>query len=77
MYPQAYFCGQGFECVQWNNPTALKRAKSNVERNFPIVPILEQLRNGLQVLEVQMPTFFRHAVKFHNQGCKDKVILFS
>lgn len=41
-----------------NDRWALERAKSNVERYFSVVGILEELNSTLAVLERQLPYFF-------------------
>ena len=37
MYVQAYFCGQHPECVRFDSEVALRRAKENVEKHYPVV----------------------------------------
>lgn len=42
-----------------NDRWALERAKSNVERYYPVVGVLEELNSTLTVLEKRLPYFFR------------------
>lgn len=42
-----------------NNDWALQRAKSNVDRYYSVVGILEELNTTLQVLENKTPYFFK------------------
>ncbi|XP_054256845.1 uronyl 2-sulfotransferase-like [Macrosteles quadrilineatus] len=53
-----YFCGHDKSCMVLNDRWALERAKSNVERYFPVVGILEELNSTLVVLEKKLPYFF-------------------
>ena len=59
----AYFCGQGIECVEWNNPNSIKRAKSNVEKYFPVVAVLEHLTQTFYVMEKVLPKYFNNAAE--------------
>lgn len=54
-----YFCGQHPDCMILNNAWALSRAKSNVERYYKVVGVLEELNATLQVLEYKLPYFFK------------------
>ncbi|CAB3365002.1 Hypothetical predicted protein [Cloeon dipterum] len=54
-----YFCGHEANCSQLNNRDALERAKSNVEKYFKVVGVLENLNETLSVLERSLPRYFR------------------
>jgi dermatan/chondrotin sulfate uronyl 2-O-sulfotransferase UST len=62
-----YFCGQEEWCMTLNDHRSLERAKTNVERYFPVVGILEELNATLAVLENQLPYFFRGLQKIYFQ----------
>lgn len=48
-----------------NDEWAFEKAKSNVERYFPVVGILEELNVTLQMFERKIPYFFRGAQKLY------------
>ena len=52
---QSYFCGQGLECVQFNNPLALQRAKKNIEQLYAVVGIMERFNETVMLMENKMP----------------------
>ena len=52
---QSYFCGQGLECVQFNNPNALQRAKANIEELYPVVGVLEMMHQTILTLMDELP----------------------
>lgn len=53
-----YFCGQDSRCGDSNDPWALRQAKANIEKYFPVVGVLEELNATLAVLESKLPLFF-------------------
>ncbi|XP_017768852.1 PREDICTED: uronyl 2-sulfotransferase-like [Nicrophorus vespilloides] len=54
-----YFCGQDPRCALLNDDWALDQAKSNVERYYSVVGILEEVNATLQVFEKDVPFFFK------------------
>ena len=50
-----YFCGQNPECVKFNSPWALAKAKQNVEQLYPVVGVLEMLEDSIRLLEEKVP----------------------
>ncbi|KAK8376691.1 hypothetical protein O3P69_009952 [Scylla paramamosain] len=56
-----FFCGQEKECTGFNTDYALQKAKENVERNYAVVGVLEDLNTTLTVLEHYVPRFFKGA----------------
>ena len=59
--PIAYLCGQESFCREVGSREALARAKTNVERAYPVVGVLEQLDATLEVFEARLPGFFHMA----------------
>ena len=45
-----------------NHPIALKKAKHNVSKHYPVVGVLEMFNTTLNVMEGTLPKFFRGAV---------------
>lgn len=57
-----YFCNWGDEkCTPFNSDHTLQEAKRNVDANFAVVGILEDMDTTVQVLEAYIPKFFRGA----------------
>ncbi|XP_045120608.1 heparan sulfate 2-O-sulfotransferase pipe-like isoform X2 [Portunus trituberculatus] len=56
-----FFCGQDKKCTGFNTDYALQKAKENVERNYAVVGVLEDLNTTLTVLEHYVPRFFKGA----------------
>ncbi|KAK4301262.1 hypothetical protein Pmani_026595 [Petrolisthes manimaculis] len=56
-----FFCGQEKKCTGLNTDFALQKAKENVERNYAVVGVLEDLNTTLTVLEHYVPRFFKGA----------------
>lgn len=48
-------------CRGLNTDYALQKAKENVERNYAVVGVLEDLNTTLTVLEHYVPRFFKGA----------------
>ena len=57
-----YFCGHHEICNKFNNPLALQLAKSNVEKYYPVIGIVENMNKTLAVLEHFWPEYFKGAV---------------
>ncbi|KAG8231839.1 hypothetical protein J437_LFUL008609 [Ladona fulva] len=53
-----YFCGHEKWCMALNDQWALEEAKTNVERHYNVVGVLEEINVTLAVLEKQLPRFF-------------------
>ncbi|EFA10533.1 uronyl 2-sulfotransferase [Tribolium castaneum] len=53
-----YFCGHDPKCML-DNQWALQTAKNNVEKYYPVVGVLEELNATLEVLENEIPYFFK------------------
>ena len=60
------FCGQDSFCKSFNSDRVLQRAKENAERSFPVVGVIENLNETLQVLEHRLPNVFKGALKVRN-----------
>ena len=45
-------------CVRFGNLGALERAKNNLDENYSVVGILEDIELSLKVLELKLPKFF-------------------
>ncbi|XP_071955019.1 uronyl 2-sulfotransferase-like [Antedon mediterranea] len=58
-----FFCGQSPQC-RFQDRTPLEIAKKNVERDFIVVGILDELENTFAVLEKMLPRFFAGAVDY-------------
>ncbi|KAL1498115.1 hypothetical protein ABEB36_008968 [Hypothenemus hampei] len=53
-----YFCGHDPRCMLLNDNWAFEKAKSNVEKYYQVVGVLEEMNITLQVLETKIPQFF-------------------
>ncbi|KAG5891841.1 hypothetical protein JTB14_030147 [Gonioctena quinquepunctata] len=62
-----YFCGHDPRCMVLNNEWALKTAKKNVVRYFPVVGVLEEFNATLEILENKIPYFFKGAQKIYEK----------
>merc|ERR1712106_40656 len=56
-----FFCGQDDDCTGFNTEVAMRKAKENVEKNYAVVGVLEELNKTLTVLEHYVPRFFKGA----------------
>ncbi|KAJ8917617.1 hypothetical protein NQ315_000100 [Exocentrus adspersus] len=63
-----YFCGHDPRCMLLNNEWALQNAKSNVERYYPVVGVLEELNTTLEILEDKIPYFFKGAQEVYKES---------
>ena len=68
----SYYCGHGHECTLFGNADALKLAKSNVEKYYAVVGVLESMEETLRVLEQFVPDFFDGAVKVYRASPRKK-----
>ena len=59
-------------CFKFNNFEALEKAKSNVEKFYPVVGITEDMSQTIKVLEAKMPEMFAGASNeyFNNSNVK-------
>ena len=59
-------------CFKFNNFEALKKAKSNVEKFYPVVGVTEDMGQTIKVLEAKMPEMFAGAGNeyFNNSNVK-------
>lgn len=57
-----FFCGQDDECTGFNTEIAMKKAMHNVEKNYAVVGVLEDMNKTLTVLEHYVPRFFKGAM---------------
>lgn len=53
-----YLCGHTQECFDGDNEVALRRAKHNVETQYSVVAILDELQTSMEVLEAYLPVWF-------------------
>ena len=67
----AFFCGMHPDCDEFESEKALQRAKSNVEKHFAVVAVLEEIQKSLYVLENYIPRYFRDGRKVYDQLMKD------
>jgi len=56
-----FFCGQDDDCTGFNTEIAMKKAMHNVEKNYAVVGVLEDMNKTLAVLEHYVPKFFKGA----------------
>ncbi|KAI4461033.1 heparan sulfate 2-o-sulfotransferase [Holotrichia oblita] len=60
-----YFCGQDDRCMLHNNRWALSQAKSNVDRYYHVVGVLEEVNTTLAVFETKLPYFFKGVLRMY------------
>ncbi|XP_065173289.1 heparan sulfate 2-O-sulfotransferase pipe-like [Atheta coriaria] len=60
-----YFCGQHENCQRLNNVWALKQAQRTVEKYYATLGVLDELNATLEVLEHELPYFFKGASKLY------------
>ena len=63
-----FFCGNEPECIEFNNPRALKKAMAVVEEEFSVVGILENLPKTFSVFENYVPRFFKNIEDIYNHS---------
>jgi len=66
-----FFCGQDDECTGFNTEVAMKKAMYNVEKNYAVVGVLEDMNKTLTVLEHYVPRFFKGALKTYWEDMKN------
>ena len=72
---QSYFCGQHPECVSFNSGLALQRAKSNIERLYPVVAILERFKESMIMAQKKYRNVFPNLLKRYYQSKLHSVII--
>ncbi|XP_035719834.1 uronyl 2-sulfotransferase-like [Vespa mandarinia] len=63
----SHFCGQDPRCSKRNNKWALQRAKANVVRWYPVVGLLDYMKETLHVLQKEFPYFFTGSLRIYNK----------
>lgn len=66
-----FFCGQDDDCTGFNTEVAMKKAMYNVEKNYAVVGVLEDMNKTLTVLEHYVPRFFKGALKTYWEDMKN------
>ena len=70
----AFFCGNQLICDVFGSREALELAKSNVEKYYSVVGVLELWEETLQTLEHYIPFFFKDATKAYKEIIGNKII---
>jgi len=68
----AFFCGMSPECDIFGSEAGLKLAKSNVEKYYSVVGILEKWNESLEVMEHYIPRFFTNVTTAYKLYMQDK-----
>ena len=68
----SFFCGMDPLCDEFGSQQALEMAKSNVERYYAVVGVLEKWDDTLRVLENYVPRFFTNARKVYKEMMHNK-----
>ena len=68
----SFFCGMHKVCDDFGSPEALEMAKSNVDRYYAVVGVVEKMQESLQVLENYVPAYFRYATRVYNGMMKEE-----
>ena len=63
----SYFCGGGDECQDVNRKEAVEAAIKNIDNNYLVVGVLEQLEMSFAVLEHKIPEVFKASLLSGNQ----------
>ena len=71
---QGHFCGLDSKCCIVGSHGALQKAKENVETFYPLVGIVEQMSDTMNMLEYVYPKFFRGLGKFYKQKLKSMML---
>ena len=61
------YCGQSEVCARFNNKEAMELAKQNVAKHYAVVGVLEMWEETLEVLEHQLPFFFKGARQLYKE----------
>ena len=64
------------KCNNFASEEALKIAKTNVEKYYAVVGILERWQDSLQLLEVGPCPFIQISSQFYPSFCPDKITVF-
>ena len=70
----AFFCGSELICDVFGSREALELAKSNVEKYYSVVGVLELWNETLQTLEHYIPFFFKDAAKAYKEIIGNKIV---
>ena len=62
------------ECDIFGSPKALEITKSNVERYYAVVGVLEKWQDTLKVLEHYVPLFFKDVRKVYKTMLKEQPV---
>ena len=54
------------ECNEFESQKALQRAKTNVEKHYAVVAVLEEIHKSFYVLENYIPRFFQNGRKVYD-----------
>ena len=68
----SFFCGHDPECLYFEEPEALARAKANVERYYAVVGVLEQFDESIRVMEAYAPRFFANAPETYRELMRER-----
>lgn len=55
---QAYFCGLDRECEDASSVDAMRKALTNIERDYLIIGLLEEIETTFRLFEFKMPVYF-------------------
>lgn len=70
----AFFCGSELICDVFGSREALELAKSNVEKYYSVVGVLELWNETLETLEHYIPFFFKDAAKAYREIIGNKIV---
>ena len=70
----AFFCGSELICDVFGSREALELAKSNVEKYYSVVGVLELWNETLETLEHYIPFFFKDAAKAYKEIIGNKIV---
>ena len=70
----AFFCGNQLICDVFGSREALELAKSNVEKYYSVVGVLELWNETLQTLEHYIPFFFKDATKAYKEIIGNRIV---
>ena len=68
----SFFCGMKPFCKEFGSREALELAKSNVEKHYSVVGVLEQWNESLKVFEAYVPYFFKGLPEAYKAYMKSK-----
>ena len=67
---KAFFCGQHRHCVMFNNRQALIDAIRNLDREYLIVGLVEELETSYALLEKALPRYFTGLTSLDVSKCR-------